>query len=324
VRPGRSCGTVDSTGVLPPDPTVLSGICGRCIPVASSGSSVNDHAIVSVPFACPEFRRAQPHPRKPFLATRHWLAQRRNTADEGPPTTEILIANPELEFRLTHRKLSQLKIPNRKKSAIFYPVFRRSAKTVLPPSFPSGTGFIPSVTDRGNISVPIVYPEDARRRRRALTHPCKPFMVFLSSKKNATSTCPLPLALTHPRKPSPFFPFWHDAASRRSRSAEFLIANARLEFTVSHSKEGPLKIPNRERISISNRIQPPRPRSARHLPLITRHCNPHSARKLTPSQRTPILILPPKENRHGKPRHTKRRPNPNRKIHGRALPALRG
>jgi hypothetical protein len=165
-----------------------------------------------------------------------------------------LIANLELESRLSYRKLSPLKISNRKKIAISYRVFRRSAKTVLPPSFPSGRGFIPSVTDRGNTSVPLVYPEDAPRRRRALIHLRKPFMVFLSSKKNATSTCPLPLALTHLRKPSPFFPFWHDAASPRSRSEEFLIANARLEFAVSHSKEGPLKIPNRERIAISNRI----------------------------------------------------------------------
>jgi uncharacterized Zn-finger protein len=90
VRPGRSCGTVDSTGVLPPDPTALSGICARCIPVASSGPSVQWHrhsclcafaepgtrpiadadsslACISfelTPFACPEPRRALTHPRK--------------------------------------------------------------------------------------------------------------------------------------------------------------------------------------------------------------------------------------------------------------------
>jgi hypothetical protein len=44
------------------------------------------------PFVYPELRRAQPHPRKPFLVTRHSLAQRRNTADEGPLTTEFLIS----------------------------------------------------------------------------------------------------------------------------------------------------------------------------------------------------------------------------------------
>jgi hypothetical protein len=100
------------------------------------------HIAASLPCISPDFTPfTLPHPRKPFLATRHSLAQRRNTADEGPLVTEILIANPELEFRLTHRKLSQLKISNRKKIAIFHPIFRRSTKTVLPPSFPKGNGF---------------------------------------------------------------------------------------------------------------------------------------------------------------------------------------
>jgi hypothetical protein len=39
-------------------------------------------------------------------------------------TIEFLIANLELEFRPTHRKLSPLKISNRKYSAIFYPGLR--------------------------------------------------------------------------------------------------------------------------------------------------------------------------------------------------------
>jgi hypothetical protein len=93
--------------------------------------SVNNHRIVPAPFACPEPRRAQPHPRKPFLATRHSLAQGRNTADEGPLTTEFLIANPELEFRLTNRKLSPLKISNRERIAIsnrIQPPRRQSAR----------------------------------------------------------------------------------------------------------------------------------------------------------------------------------------------------
>ena len=226
-------------------------------------------------FACPEPRRAQPHPSKSFLASRYSLAQRRNTADEGPLTTEFLIANPELEFRLSHRKLCPLRISNRKKIAIFYPVFRRSAKTVLPPSFPSGRGFIPSVTDRGNTSVPLVYPEDAPRRRRALNH-------------LAQASAVLPVL------------------ARRG------IAQVALRG-----------ISNRERIAISNRIQPPRLRRGHHSSLITRHCLPNPTRKLTPPQRAPILILPPKENRHGKSRHTERRPNPYRKIYGRTLPALR-
>src|ERR1700745_2822699 len=55
-------------------------------------------------------------------------------------TIEFLIANLELEFRLTHRKLSPLKISNRKYSAIFYQCFRAhsplaSSKQASPPTF---------------------------------------------------------------------------------------------------------------------------------------------------------------------------------------------
>jgi hypothetical protein len=98
-------------------------------PGCLGGTLRQHHAVRSVPFACPEPRRAPPHPRKPSRFFPYW-----HEAD----TTEILIANPRLEFRLTAPKLSQLRISNRKKSAIFYPVFRRSAKIVLPPLFPSG------------------------------------------------------------------------------------------------------------------------------------------------------------------------------------------
>src|ERR1700745_4422619 len=56
-------------------------------------------------------------------------------------TIEFLIANLELEFRPTHRKLSPLKISNRNKySAIFYPGFRphsplASSEETWPPTF---------------------------------------------------------------------------------------------------------------------------------------------------------------------------------------------
>src|SRR3984957_20471079 len=43
-------------------------------------------------------------------------------ASSSPPL-EILIANLELEFKLSHTKLSPLKISNRKYSTIFYPDF---------------------------------------------------------------------------------------------------------------------------------------------------------------------------------------------------------
>jgi len=44
----------------------------------------------------------------------------------------------------------------------------------------------------------------------------------------------------------------HAASDSAPLSVYFLIANARLEFSVSHSKDSPLKIPNRERIAISH------------------------------------------------------------------------
>ena len=86
-----------------------------------------------------------------------WLVLRRFTTDEGPVrlccgnpkkpphlalslTIEFLIANLELESEPTHRKLSPLKISNRKYSAIFYPCFRArsplaSSKEASPPTF---------------------------------------------------------------------------------------------------------------------------------------------------------------------------------------------
>src|ERR1700726_459403 len=52
----------------------------------------------------------------------------------------------------------------------------------------------------------------------------------------------------------------HTASDSAPFSVYFLIANARLEFSLSHRKDSPLKIPNRERIAISHLRSP-----ARHL-----------------------------------------------------------
>ena len=54
----------------------------------------------------------------------------------------------------------------------------------------------------------------------------------------------------------------HNGSGSRKpcRSAVFLIANTRLEFRSSHRKLSPLKFPNRERMTISNRVaEPPAP-----------------------------------------------------------------
>ena len=94
----------------------------------------------------PELRRAQPHPRNRFAA----LIQFLRATDRGSRATEILIANLELEFRPTHRKISPLRISNRKYFAIFH-------LTSQPP----------------------------RRRRRAQSHPRKPF--FTNHQSRVTS-----------------------------------------------------------------------------------------------------------------------------------------
>ena len=205
--------------------TTQSAAGSGALEARGSVPSVNNHRIVPAPFACPEPRRAQPHPRKPFLATRHSLAQRRNTADEGPLTTEILIANLELEFRLTHRKIISLKISNRKKIAIFYPVFRRGAKTVLPPSFPSGRGFIPSINRRRIVTVPLVYPE----ARRAQLHPRKPFPRFASTEFT-------PFAPPHPCKPATRHP---------SLITGSLIYGGAIRNPCKHRKFSDIQISNR-------------------------------------------------------------------------------
>jgi len=49
----------------------------------------------------------------------------RGANDASPSPLKILIANLELEFELTHRELSPLKIPNRKYFAVFHPDCRR-------------------------------------------------------------------------------------------------------------------------------------------------------------------------------------------------------
>ena len=94
----------------------------------------------------PELRRAQPHPRNRFAAFIQFL----RATDRGSRATEILIANLELEFRPTHRKISPLRISNRKYFAIFH-------LTSQPP----------------------------RRRRRAQSHPRKPF--FTNHQSRVTS-----------------------------------------------------------------------------------------------------------------------------------------
>ena len=87
--------------------------------------SINDRTIVPLP-------PAQPHPRSPFPATSHpplateVLIANADAASIGILSDQreskglFLIANLELEFHLTHRKLSPLQTPNRKFSSLLY------------------------------------------------------------------------------------------------------------------------------------------------------------------------------------------------------------
>jgi len=62
-------------------------------------------------------------------------ARPRATMPARPKTIKFLIANLELEFRPTHRKISLLRISNRKYLAIFQP---RRTGTTFPPRFLPG------------------------------------------------------------------------------------------------------------------------------------------------------------------------------------------
>jgi hypothetical protein len=126
-----------------------------------------------------------------------------NSSSESQASSlQNLIANLELEFCPTHRKLSPLRISNRKYFAIFHPNSQARSRATSP-NFQNGNPFC---------STPLIYPE----LRRAHLYPPK-----LSSLQPQVS------------------------------SLQILIANARSEFHSTRRKLSSLKIPNRERIAIS-------------------------------------------------------------------------
>ena len=137
--------------------------------------------------------------------------------------SQNLIANLELEFRSTCRKISPLEISNRKYFAIFH--------LTSQPRRPTSTNF-----QSGNPfgSAPIVYPE----LRRPLLHPRKPFATSLNGREAKS----VPLAQPHPRNRFAALIQFLPATDRGSRATEILIANARLEFHPTHRKISHLKI----------------------------------------------------------------------------------
>ena len=115
----------------------------------------------------------------------------RNSSFQPPaPSFQKLIANLELEFHLTHRKVSPLKISNRKFLAILRFVFL--TRRPLPyPRKPFVLCLSPNTDRPASHQLPL-----------ALTHPRKTSVSCQPPKTTVTSACPLPLALPHPRRPS--------------------------------------------------------------------------------------------------------------------------
>ena len=108
-------------------------------------------------------RRGEKLPTRPGVSA----ATRSSSFQPQASSLQNLIANLELESRPTRRKISPLRISNRKYLAIFHFIsrpLRRAASLSFPPSFPEGRGFIPSVKNPGRSPSPL-----------AQLHPRKPF-----------------------------------------------------------------------------------------------------------------------------------------------------
>jgi hypothetical protein len=87
----------------------------------------------------------------------------RNSSFQPPaPSFQKLIANLELEFHLTHRKISLLKISNRKYFAILRFVFLTRRPLALSKMPLSGVGSGSPATSHSSLAC----PEEDRRRRR--------------------------------------------------------------------------------------------------------------------------------------------------------------
>jgi len=135
----------------------------------------------------------------------------RNSSFQPPaPSFQNLIANLELEFHLSHRKVSPLRISNRKYFAVFHltaQLCRRPSSSSLPASSLKGRGFRafcvptapsgicvrctpvassgPSISNPGHRPIPLACPESRRvypESRRAQPHPRKLFFTNHQSR----------------------------------------------------------------------------------------------------------------------------------------------
>jgi hypothetical protein len=127
-----------------------------------------------------------------------------------------LIANPRLEFDVSHRKNTPVKISNRKKIAISY--FTKRHKHSRLPRATKGLCASANPKWHRHSRVP--------RGTKGLCAFAKPRIRQIEAIASLT----------------PEFP--------QSPGQKFLIANARLESSLSHREQSPLRISNRERIAI--------------------------------------------------------------------------
>ena len=110
-----------------------------------------------------------------------------------PITPKFLIANLELEFRPTHRKISPLKIPNRKYLAIFH-LASQARRRATSPNFQNGNlfGSLPFAQLRPR--VPLT-PHRASSLRLSLATghslPATAFLIYgaaIRSRRNSLTT----------------------------------------------------------------------------------------------------------------------------------------
>jgi hypothetical protein len=163
----------------------------------------------------------------------------RNSSFQPPaPSFQKLIANLELEFRLTYRKISSLRISNRKFFAIFHltaQLCRRPSSSSLPAS--SLEVAVPSISNPGHRPIPLACHES----RRPQPHPCKPFAPLVNGRKTKS----VPLAQPHPRNRLAALIQFLRATDRGSRATEILIYGPAIRNRRNPFKNNILKISNR-------------------------------------------------------------------------------
>ena len=160
-----------------------------------------------VPIACPELRRAQPHPRELLVSS---VLQ-----------SNVGTSYTSLPFALLYPRNKQ---SGRARSAERSKTSARCRRYENPLLIVTPRLEIAATTSKSNTT------QNSNRYQMRVLHP--PWRM-----------CALPPPQTGALRPS--------ANAAAAPHLKTLIANARLEFNLSHSKENPLQISNRERMTVS-------------------------------------------------------------------------